>query len=207
MPDHAGGPASDCNDSRSISSTMLGRLKEGDARAWEGLVDLLGPVIYQCCRRAGLDASDAADIQQEVFRAMLLHLDSFRREESGHTFRGWVWTITRNKIADFYRGQKALPRAVGGTTARGALNQVPETGWDVSTFTNETDFDRLVVHRALDLVRNDFAEKTWAAFCQTTALEQSSEEVAQALGMTKAAVRKAKSRVLKRLRDEWDTLF
>jgi RNA polymerase sigma-70 factor (ECF subfamily) len=56
--------------------------------------------------------------------------------------------------------------------------------------------------RALELVRSQFEDKTWQAFWRCAVDGQSPAEVSQALGMTQVAVRKAKSRVLHRLRDE-----
>lgn len=53
------------------------------------------------------------------------------------------------------------------------------------------------------LTRNEFEERTWQAFWLTTVEEKSPSLVAQTLEMTPAAVRQAKSRVLRRLREEF----
>jgi len=57
-------------------------------------------------------------------------------------------------------------------------------------------------HRALDLIRSEFAEQACQAFWKTAIEEQPSTAVAAELGMTAAAVRKAKSRILRRLKEE-----
>ena len=56
----------------------------------------------------------------------------------------------------------------------------------------------------LEIVKADFREKTWQAFYRTAVDGQTSQAVAEELGMQAAAVRRAKFRVLKRLRDALD---
>ncbi len=63
---------------------------------------------------------------------------------------------------------------------------------------------QLLSHRALELVRGEFEDRTWQAFWRITAEDQPPAAVAEELKMTLAAVYKAKSRVLCRLRQELD---
>jgi RNA polymerase sigma-70 factor (ECF subfamily) len=69
-----------------------------------------------------------------------------------------------------------------------------------STFTDEVN--SLIYRRALDLVRAEFENRTWEAFWNTTVDGRPPRDVAADLGMTVLAVYKAKSRVLRRLRQE-----
>ena len=59
-----------------------------------------------------------------------------------------------------------------------------------------------LLHRAMKAIRDEFEQRTWQAFWLTAAQGHAAPEAADRLGMTPAAVRKAKSRVLRRLRDE-----
>ena len=101
----------------STASSLLERARQQTPGAWERLTTLYGPLVYSWSRRAGLQAEDAADVVQDVFRAVVIHLSGFRRERSGDSFRGWLWTITQNKIRDLRRRQAGRPEAVGGTDA------------------------------------------------------------------------------------------
>jgi hypothetical protein len=56
--------------------------------------------------------------------------------------------------------------------------------------------------RALEQVRAEFEERTWQMFWQTLVEDKSAADVAADFGVTSAAVRKARSRVLHRLREE-----
>ncbi len=54
--------------------------------------------------------------------------------------------------------------------------------------------------RALELVRGAFEDRTWQMFWLTVVEDQTPADVAVRFGVTPVAVRKAKSRVLHRLR-------
>src|SRR4051812_19850568 len=85
------------------SASLLDRIRADDPEAWRRFVQLYSPLVYSWCRRAGLNTEDTADLTQEVFRSVAGHVGSFRRDRPGDTFRGWLWTITRNKLRDFFR--------------------------------------------------------------------------------------------------------
>lgn len=190
------------HNSGSASSGLLNRVKEGESDAWRRLVELYGPLVLGWCQQARLQTSDAADIVQEVFAAVLVNIPDFRRDRSSDTFRGWLWTITRNKLRDFLRRRECRPQAFGGTDAVEQFHRIPEALPDA---TGSGD-DRGLMHRALDLIRPEFESRTWDAFWRTTAGGQSTSDVAADLGLTPGAVRQAKYRVLKRLRAELDDL-
>ena len=64
----------------------------------------------------------------------------------------------------------------------------------------------IVYQRALELIRDEFRESSWKAFWGTAVEGRATADVAADLNMTQMAVRKAKSRVLRRLREEFDGL-
>ena len=66
----------------------------------------------------------------------------------------------------------------------------------------DAEHDRHVTQRLLELIRGEFAEKTWLAFQRFALSDEPAESVAADLGMTVNAVFIAKSRVLAALRRE-----
>ncbi len=185
--------------SGTMSTALLVGLKAQDADAWRRLVHLYGPVVYTWCKRRGLQPSDAEDVAQEVFRTVLLRVADFRRERQDSTFRGWLWTITRNKLGDYIRRCGAHPQPAGGSEARERLEQVAD-----ADLGDEPDADDggLLYRRALDLIRAEFEQPTWESFWRVVGGGQRPADVAAALGLSLNAVYLAKSRVLRRLREE-----
>jgi RNA polymerase sigma-70 factor (ECF subfamily) len=177
---------------------VLQRATARDPEAWQVLLDVFGPVIHSCCRRSGLQFEDAADIAQNVFCSLMLNLGKFAPGQSTDRLRAWVWTITQNKLRDHFRRRARDPRAGGGEAYRQLLDlpQPEPPGLPVARGEGE------VFHRALLVLRGEFEERTWTAFWRSVVDEQESTRVGEELGMSANAVRKAKSRVLRRLREE-----
>jgi RNA polymerase sigma-70 factor (ECF subfamily) len=193
-------------DPGSVSSTLLERVKARRPEAWQRLVDLYGPVVYRWCRQSGVRREDAADVVQEVFSSVAAHVGEFRRDSPGDSFTAWLAAITRNKIRDHFRRRQGRPQARGGTDAQQQFLEIPELP-ELSQQSGPTRWDGLLSRRALDLVRAEFENRTWEAFCRTAVNGQRPADVADDLGMTVNAVYKAKSRVLRRLRRELGDLL
>ena len=108
------------------SPSLLLRAQANDAVAWERLVDLYAPLVYHWCRRSQLSPEDAADVFQDVFQAVAKSLHTFRRRQTGDSFRGWLRIIASNKIRDHFRKAQHQPHAPGGTDAQMRLNAVAD---------------------------------------------------------------------------------
>ena len=185
------------------SLTLLDRARSLDPDAWRWLCDLYGPLVYRWARAGGLQDHDAADVGQEVFRTVSQRLNSFDAKRADATFRGWLWSITRNKLGDFIRRQSARPSERGGS----AIAHLPEESVRLASDEqshSDMFFDSAsaVLNRVLQLIQVEFEETTWQAFWRSTVEGQSAPEIGADLGMTAPAVRQAKYRVLRRLRRE-----
>lgn len=183
------------------SMTLVGRLKLQDPSAWRQLAELYGPLVYSWVRISGLNEHDAADVVQEVFSAVHAGLDRFRKERPTDRFRDWLWTITRRRTCDHLRKLGKQVIAKGGSDAYQQLQEFPEeipSADDPQAASAEAD----LVRRALDLVRSEFEDRTWQACLQTAVDGRNPADVAADLGMSVGALYVARSRVLKRLRQE-----
>jgi RNA polymerase sigma-70 factor (ECF subfamily) len=180
--------------------SLLERARASDAQAWEGLVKLYRPLVLFWCHHGGLRGLDAEDVSQEVFAAVARDLKSFRRDRPGDTFRGWMRTITRNQILRHFRKNSDQAQGAGGSDAWQALQNVadPLAGCESE---EQFEFSQLCRH-AMEQVRVDFEEKTWQAFWLTVIEGRLPVDLTSELGMSPASIRKAKSRVLHRLKQQ-----
>ncbi len=185
--------------------TLLDRVRADDQEAWNRLIHLYAPLVRYWCRRGGVAEGELDDVTQEVFRAVASSIGDFRRDRAGDRFRGWLRGVTRNKVLDWHRARGRRPaEAEGGTAAGRALQQHPEPPAETDPIDDPDERRELdgVYRRALGLVRSEFEGKTWDAFWRVTVEGHATADVAAALGVSTAAVRQAKSRVLRRLRQE-----
>jgi len=169
-------------------ATLAARAKEGDEAAVEGLWELNESDVHVQLSRYLRDPRDVAEASQDVFIRMLTALPEY---EAGETpFRFWLLRIARNHAIDLLRREKfsrvedeqrihRLMEASGDGTGR------PEWGWldDERTATAVSSLPK--EQQRMLLLRFGFGLK--------------SDEVAEVLGMTPAAVRKQQSRALRRL--------
>ncbi len=162
-------------------------------------MDLYTPLVQNWLIRAGVRGADIEDLSQEVFRALVTGLADFRRDRPGDSFRAWLYGITRHRFLKHFDRAGRTPQASGGTDAHLRLQQVAES----ETTDDQGAGDKQALYqRALDLVRGRFEEKTWEAFRLVVIESYSPDEVASRLGISPAAVRKHKSRILHCLRTE-----
>jgi RNA polymerase sigma-70 factor (ECF subfamily) len=194
-------PIMETEGSGGTSLSLLDRVRAADPQAWQRLVQVYSPLIFSWCRQTGLGPDDAADVMQDVWHAVSGAIGRFRRSGDSGTFRGWIWTITRNKLRDHFRTRAGEAPAEGGSTACARLREVPDGEPDESV-DDPSGGSAGLLHRAVELIRGDFAEGTFQAFWLTAVDGRAAADVAAVLGISVDAVYQAKSRVLRRLREE-----
>jgi RNA polymerase sigma-70 factor (ECF subfamily) len=188
------------SDSRGTSRTLLARARERQAGAWDRLVLLYGPLVRHWCRRGGVAPQDIDDVMQEVFANAFASLESFRHGMPGDSFRGWLRGVTRHRLLEHFRRLRRHLAAAGGTDAQALIREQPDL--NVTPDGEEQDLCNQLHRRLLELIRNEFEQTTWDMFWRSVIDGVPTEMIAGELGVTSAAVRQARSRVLRRLREE-----
>ncbi len=188
------------SDSSATRLSLISRVRSDDSRAWQELVELYTPLVAFWCRKRGLRESEISDTVQDVFFAVCRSLESYAADQTGGCFRAWLWAISRNKIIDSLRKSARTPQANGGSTALHAAAQIPMQ-LDTNESSEQTEFAKLT-RRALQQVECEFEPKTWQAFWRATIDNVPIAVVAEEFGITPATVRKHRSRILRRLREQ-----
>jgi RNA polymerase sigma-70 factor (ECF subfamily) len=173
---------------------------------WRRLNCLYQPLLRDWIARAGIRSSDADDLVQDVLMVVINKIGGFERRGKG-AFRTWLRSILANKMGDYFRRQEHLPTAIGGSDFQGVLEGLksPDSAlsrqWD-------REHDEHVLAEAIKRVQREreITPVTWEAFRRHVTKGEPAGEVAKALGLSLNSVLLAKSRVLKRLRQELDGL-
>lgn len=186
-------------------ASLLVQIRDGaNHRAWQEFVQLYGPVVYGFARKRGLQDADAADLMQDVLRSVSTAIGRLDYDRQQGTFRGWLFTITRNKIFNFVAARKIRPQGSGDTTTNRLLDAQPGDSGGSDAW--ELEYQRRLAGIAMDRIKAEFQEKTWQAFWLTAVEGQGAADVARRIGLSPGAIYVAKSRVLARLKDEVETL-
>lgn len=181
--------------------SLLERLRlRPDAGSWQRLVDLYAPLIRGWLARHGLQASDADDLSQEVLRIVVQEMPSFRHDLRTGAFRRWLKNILLNRLRTYWRQRRPATGDHGQL-----LNQLEDPASDPSRLWDQ-EHDEHVARRLLELIEPEFEPPSWRAFQMLMLEGKSTADTAAALGLSPNAVRIAKSRVLRRLRQEIEGL-
>jgi RNA polymerase sigma-70 factor (ECF subfamily) len=186
--------------------SLLLRLRDpADDRAWIEFTDLYGPLIRRVARRGGLQEADAADLGQEVFRAVAGAIGRYDLDRARGSFRGWLLRIARNLLLNLLAARRRHPAAGGGTEALARLEALPDPSAEDST-AFEAEYRRRTFEWAAEQVRGDFRRATWQAFWRTAVGGEEPSAVAADLGLSLGAVYVARTRVLARIRSKVEEL-
>jgi RNA polymerase sigma factor (sigma-70 family) len=143
--------------------SLLVRIRDaGDDAAWVTFVTIYGPLVYRYACRRGVQDADAADVTQDVMNKVAGTIRSFEYRPDRGRFRDWLLTITRHRVAQFYKCRAQSPEQPfrsGELEKLGGGDDPPDADW------NEA-FNARVLRVALDRVRPHYEAVTWCAFEQ-----------------------------------------
>jgi len=188
-------------ESPATRASLLIRIRDPqDIDAWKQFTELYAGIVYGFARKRGLQDADAADLMQEVFRSVASAAHKLEYDPKRGTFRGWLFTVTRNKISNYLNTQRRQVRGSGDSDINERLNELP--GEDESEEVWEQEYQQRGFAWATQTVRQEFQPATWTAFWQTAVDGRSARDVGKELGMSPGAVYVAKSRVMARLKEQ-----
>ena len=169
---------------------------------WRRLDDLYRPLLRVWVARAGVAASDVDDLVQDVLSVVVRRIAGFEWRGRG-AFRAWLRTILANEVRDYFRDQKYRPIATGDSGFQARLDELESPDSTLSRLWDR-EHDKHVIASLMQRVQGDFSFSpvTWQAFRRHVQEGEPAGQVAEALGLSLNSVLLAKSRVLKRLRQE-----
>ena len=171
-----------------------------DEEAWREFVTIYRPVVYRLARKRGLQHEDAEDLAQRVVIAVRRAIGNWEADPSKGRFRSWLASIARNAIINALT-RRPPDAAVGGTSILELLEKQPEP--DHRTQENlDREHRRSLFRWAARRIRAEFRDGTWDAFWLTSVEGMGVEEAASTLGKSVGAIYAARSRVMRRLKDE-----
>ena len=166
-----------------------------------GVREIYTPLVHRLARARGFQEADAADLAQDVFRAVAGAIDRWNPDPRLGSFRAWLFRISRNLMVNALAARRRHPRGSGDTDVRRLLEEVPDpNAEDTALF--DAEYRRRLFEWAASRCRAEFRDATWQAFWRTGVDGEAPVDVGRSLGMTVGAVYVARSRVMARLKRE-----
>jgi len=175
--------------------SLLIRLRDArDGAAWALFVEIYTPLIYRYCRKRHLQEADAAEVAQEVLLQVNRSITSFEYQPERGRFRDWLGSVVRSKLSRFFRRVRPGTNEDTHVLANLAGNY-GDADW-ADHFNND------LLQITLARIQPEFEEHTWQAFTKVWIENIPAAQTGKLLSIPVAMVYVAKSRVLKRLREE-----
>lgn len=187
------------------SVSLIQRLKTPqDVAAWRRFDALYRPWLGTWLRRQGVADADADDLTQETLTVVMKRLPAF--EHNGHpgAFRLWLRSILANCLKVFRR--RGRDRSPGGEALVEMAARLEDPRSELSRLWDQ-QHDRHLLATLLELLAAEFEPRTLLAFRRLMLDGHTAEATAAETGLSLGAVYVAKSRVLRRLREELHELM
>ena len=173
-----------------------------DNAAWVRLVSVCEPLLYGWLRGQNLQHADTEDLVQETLATLALEAPTFQPSWHPRAFCCWLYKVLTNRLRDFRRAQRF--RSVCHSDSR-LLDGLADFIHDYRSNLKrqlDHDHDSHVARQVMKQIEPEFHPKTWQAFRRVVLEEAVPELVAAELALSLDSVYAAKSRVLRRLRQE-----
>lgn len=189
-------------------SSLIQRLKATiNGESWEEFFHTYWELIYNVARRAGLSEADAQDIVQETILKIHKSLDRFEYNRKRGTFKGWLRTVTRSRLNDFFKKQQRRPALNHPLEeAAGELQNLEDPeGPEIEKIWDE-EWNRNLIQAALSRTKKLSSPKQFQIFKCHYIDEWTVRETCRTLGVNAAQVYMAKQRVGKIFRESVEAL-
>jgi RNA polymerase sigma factor (sigma-70 family) len=191
-------------------ATLLGRMKNWEDQAsWQEFFDIYWQLIYRFACKAGLNDAEAQDVVQVTMIAVSKQMPRFTYNPAIGTFRAWLLTLVRWRIADQFRkrGPASMHHAPADETARTAtverIADEKNSDWDALW---DADWQKTVGAAAMERVKRHLDPQKFQIFDFYVNREWPPEKVAQTFNVAVNQVYLVKNRVTEMLRDEVERL-
>lgn len=184
-------------------AAVVAQARLGDATAFSELLRRYEGKIFRLALHITQNREDAEDVLQETFLKAYEHLDQFQGQSKFYT---WIVRIAVNQALMKLRKRKS-DRSVSldDTIDTGEDTVAREiAGWDENP---EQQYSREELSRILDGAVDDLAPIYRAVFVLRDVDELSTEETAEALGLSVPAVKSRLLRARLQLRDKLTRFF
>ena len=177
------------------SVTLLERVKDPrDETAWRAFYGLYQPMLVKYAKVQGLRGPEAEDVAQDCMASLARHMRRFRYARDRGRFREYLRRTANNRIASLRRRRQ--PRSA----RTGELETLP------ARTTAEADWERLWLREHLSYCMKRVASRHSAGTARAFRLYALQgwpvQKVCRALDMSANQVYLAKTRMIRRLREE-----
>lgn len=187
--------------------SLLSRLKHWeDQKSWQDFYDIHAGLIYGAAVGAGMTETEAEDVVQETVVAVAKALPRFEYRPEKCSFKSWLHSITKRKVADQFRRRLGKGQVLESLPETGnedaPVNAIPDPASQALDEMWEREWENNLVLAALERVKARVSPAQFQIFEYHVLQCHSVRETSRALGVSSAKVYLTKHRIASQQRDE-----
>jgi RNA polymerase sigma-70 factor (ECF subfamily) len=164
-------------------------------------------LLVSVSRRAGLSEADAQDLAQDVLTMVARQMRLFRYDPGRGSFKAWLLTLTRRRIARHWRRGKSerehrQERPATQTGETGFLERVPDCNGDRLESVWEAEWEQNILDAALRRVRARVSARQFQIYTLAALQQVPLGTISSALGVNAAQIYLPKHRVGRQVKAE-----
>ncbi len=196
--------------------SLLSRLEDrGDQDSWRDFFNTYWRLIYAVAIKSGLTESEAQDVVQETVISVAKDIEKFKRDRTLGSFKGWLRSITRWRIADQFRKRTRALRTDDSKTIEGLprpdVAEIPDPAVETAESVWDEEWQVNLFKAALETVKRSVKEEHYQIFDLYVLRQCPVRDVARTLGVNVGLVYLVKYRVsallkkeVRRLEKQWN---
>jgi RNA polymerase sigma-70 factor (ECF subfamily) len=174
---------------------LVQQIVQGDSQAFNLLYNRYVKLVYNRVRYT-TPVTDVEDVTQEIFIAMLDSLPSFRADAK---FSTWLFTLTKNKVAENYRKRSRKKETMQVDLEHADLEYVGHGSDRSKTSVLE---NRITVQHALNNIPRPYREVLLLRFVDDMKFNEIANHMNKNLEATKSLYRRALSALTEELENK-----
>lgn len=176
--------------------TLLARIKNpNDHDAWREFQELYPPMIFRYGRARGLGRSDAEEVRDQAMLIVARKIRSFEYDRRRGGFKNWLYRIASGLVIDLLRKRRVRQADTEVLRLIESGAPAPDSVW-------ERQWRDEHLRYCVAAVRNQVSELNYTVFCMLVFDGCRVEDICQTLNLSANQVYKAKSLVLRRVREK-----
>jgi RNA polymerase sigma-70 factor (ECF subfamily) len=180
--------------------SLLIKLNDNTPQSWQEFSLCYKPMISNWLKSYHLQPGDIEDLTQEIMVFVFENINSFEHNGRIGAFRNWLRSVTLNICRNYLR--KTQPSMQENLTHLTLLLAELEDAHSNQSYLFNLAHDRVIVQILLENLVEHFQTETIEIFKLHVIEELSAPETAAKMQVSVASVHVAKSRVLRRLRQD-----
>lgn len=187
--------------------TLLSRLKDwNDQDSWKDFFDTYWKLIFATAIKSGLTETEAQEAVQETVISVCKSVPDFQYNASKGSFKNWLLTITRRRIADQFRKRdphiKEQKHNPDDTRKTATLNRIPDPSVPVLDEIWNEEWEQNMLETAIERIKKKVDPKQYQIFDLYVLRQWPVSKVCQSLQISSARVYLVKHRLSSLIKKE-----